>query len=266
MEPSSKRATGAAADRAPSESKRSSDDRLSDFLSGGLRESQRPPASSRSSVPTPKPEVEATAPVEISRAEADPLERAQLAESGPLHSPVQELPPTGPDAPDAPTSSNGHDDARASERALVADESVAGSEPEYVVPVGLPSRSRIVAIMIGTALMGIAVIWWLSRDGKAPLHAPNASPAAPVRITHEPLPPPPPPAMETSEPSAATDEELAPQDPSAVHAPAGATSASEPNGATPFGPSVARFPDLPTPVLIELEQAQQEKQDKKRAK
>jgi len=266
MEPSSKRATGPMTEQRPSDTAKATDSGLGDFLSRGLRESQRPPAPSRPSAPPANYVVEATAR-EASRAEAAAFERASdRAEPLALDSHVHEQPPTKPDAPDASTSSHAHDDARASEIALVADEPLTGSEADYVVPVGLPSRSRIVAVVIGTALMGIAVIWWLSRDGKASRHVPAASPAAPVQFTHEPLPPPPPPVAEAPQPSGATDEEPASLDPNGARSSAGAPTPEEPSAARPFGQNVARFPDLPTPVLIELEHAQQEKQDKKPAK
>jgi hypothetical protein len=103
----------------------------------------------------------------------------------------------------------------------------------------------------------LAMLFWSSRETKAPPHPLDAHVAA-VRTVHDPLPPPPPPIAEPTEPSASAEVESPVGDPNATRAPAAPGSESESGLSPPFGPNVARFPDLPTPVLLQLEQAQEQ--------
>lgn len=130
-------------------------------------------------------------------------------------------------------------------------------EADYVVPVARPSRSRIVAMVAVLGLLVLAVVWWKSGSRKAPVQVIEASHT--VSTAHEPLPPPPPPGSEAVEPNADTQEEPALDAPKA----AGASAIAEPSAAPAFGPNVARYPDLPTPVLLQLEKDQEEKEKSK---
>lgn len=215
MEPTSNRASDTTVDAEENDDASAPDRRLSDFLSRGLRESQRPP---------PMPEQEEEKPA----APVEPPEPEPSAE--PV---IDEAEPT--------TDSTG----------LVEE-----PDPEYEIPIGWSPRRRLLAAAVVLGLLAAFVGWRSFRGGKAPSPAREGVRESPIRAVHEPPPPPPPEA----EPSESSDE------PEAAPAPAGPNIASSPgvtgpellpSAGPPNGPSVARFPDLPTPVLLQLEQAQQ---------
>jgi len=209
-----------AADKPPASS-------LSDFLAGGLRESQRPPPPGRES-----------------REEGTVVDGgvalAALAAQAPIDGPIDHV---GADEP-----------ALSDDDSTGAPAGIAPTESDYVVPVPLLARPRLIAGIVEAALLIVAFVFWLSRESKPPprVDTPRATPAA---VTQEPLPPAPPAITDPVEPFLETVDEPAPAGTKVT----GAAPAVDPSAAPPFGPNVARYPDLPTPVLIQLEKAQEDK-------
>lgn len=219
---------------------------LSDFLARGLRESQRPPAPVRESQRPALPAGESAAPV-IPAPEPEPVE-AQAETAATANEAAE---PSVDAAPDGPVSD------RASVRPQTV--SVPGedgeSESDYVVPVARPSRPRLVAGAIAAGALILVIGWWISRERKVPPHQdlPNAASAP---IAHEPVVPPPPPLVEAVEANESAEVDTGGELPKNAGTPA--TSDTAPSVVPPGGPNVARYPDLPTPVLIQLEKDQEE--------
>ena len=166
--------------------------------------------------------------------------------------------PAGDAAPDSPLA-----DGASPFQGDAAEAPAEFGEPEsdYVVPVPFFARRRLIAAIAAVALLAIGLVFWLSRGTKAPPHV-DVPRATPATIAHEPLPPGPPPIDDSDEPIPETVDEAPP---AAGTKGAGAPSA-EPSVTPPFGPNVARYPDLPTPVLMQLEKDQEEKAEAKKAK
>jgi hypothetical protein len=247
---------------------------LSDFLAGGLRESQRPPPPGR----------ESQRPSGVVRTSQPPANPPLEREPPAGHAVEAETaePPAAEEAGEATRGEDGHGDDGVATAALaaqapvdaLADESsideaapledgsieapagIARTESDYVVPVPLLARPRLVAGAVAAALLIIGLVFWLSRETKAPprVDVPRETPAT---VAHEPLPPGPPAVDDPIEPIPEMGDEPAAEAPKVT---GGAAPAPAESGVTPpFGPNVARYPDLPTPVLLQLEKDQEEK-------
>jgi hypothetical protein len=246
---------------------------LTDFLARGLRESQRPPPPVRESqrpsgvVPTSQPpssapreeEAAVHSPAESVESPATPDEQPSGAlasdESSAMAAVGVASAALSEDLPgDAPMDGVEDDLSPLDETSAAAPVEGDPSQTDYVVPIPIFSRRRIIAGAAATVLLILALSLVFTREKKMPprTDVPRATPAN----VHEPLPPAPPPLVEPEEQIPDTEEaEATAAERKAGGAPAPAESGAPP----PFGPNVARYPDLPTPVLIQLEKDQEEK-------
>ena len=218
---------------------------LSDFLAHGLRESQRPPAPIRESQrPAVPPLLESGAPASLS---AEPARLESQIET--VATPVEAAGPSIDATPDELLA----DRPSVRPQTVSVVEQDGESETDYVVPVGRPARPRIVAAAVTAGALIIVMVWWLLREQKA-MVPPDLPRAASTSIAHEPLLPPPP--SEEVEPNEGTEVDTGSESAKGSGSGAGPESAS--SAAPPGGPNVARYPDLPTHVLIQLEKDQEE--------
>jgi hypothetical protein len=246
---------------------------LSDFLAGGLRESQRPPPPGRESqrpsgfVRTSQPpasaprenEAPVRAPAETVEAAAAGAEQHEGAVAAEEPESAAEAVAVSAGLAQAPDVDVPSEEAVAEELPPLDEEiaeapfGAAQSESDFVVPVPFFSRPRNIAGAVAAVLLILVLSVLLTREAKVPPRADVPRETAAV-AAHEPLPPAPP-LAEPEEQIPDTEEEATPAERKA----GGASAAPESSVSPPFGPNVARYPDLPTPVLIELEKAQEEK-------